>query len=1210
MNQSSIDRTEMAAGTGSVAGKLSGLLSRGLAVALAAAAVTAARAETLGLHWVGAGVAITDGGGAFGVPLAAWNNLIGASGSTTLSPPSGGAVTVTWTTGGGIWQSGTTFGGFSAGENQVFSGNLFAAQNDPAGAGAITITITGMNSIAQGDYQLRLMAAIDGPSAGRFREALFSGGPSLFFDTPAVSGGAIAATTTNHTLGGDSFTFAIANDNVDEGGFRRRAELSGLVLEFSAPPAPTITQPPPSQTVPDGMDATFTVTATGTEPLSYQWQFNGLDMSGETASTLTLLNATAANAGSYRVKVTDADGRFSLSPAATLIVAPAGTTLVYDPATITAAGAEGYGAGLALFFDVVAGTSVDVTHLGAVLLESALTNTVTVQLYSAATATVLAAVTFDGTDTPAPVASTPALNVFMKTLPGSVRLGPGSYAIASYHVGSAPRCPRTPVGTTLNTGGGAIQHRGSRYGNAGPGTMPNVPDGTGLQYLAATFQMTVSGAPVITQPPQSGTFILGNDATLSAEAGGSLPLTYQWQKEGADITGATGASLSLTNVGEGDTAGYTVVVGNSYGSVTSAVATVIVTGSPVITQQPQGGTFSLSSNVTLSVQAGGLPAPGYQWRKDDTDITGATAPSLTLANAGPYDAGNYTVVVANSAGSVTSLVATVVVRGSLVIDNSSPIGYSTVGAWTSQGYPNPWERYNQDWQYQDTAGAPDTATWSFSSVPPGRYCLAVSTAYNGQTNLTTDARYTVSDGGGTVSLNQALGPRDFDHHFGRTVKWGPGFARLSTFNGYIPMTITDGSLEVTVRNGGAAGFLTADAARLDTARFDTLKVWIIGDRETARGYSESAAWGDWGGEFEHNHDYRFSGDATATFAFSGLNPGRYRVSATWPAGANRPVQTEYAIPGVATNIVSQQVMPNDDFFEDVLWEDLFQNIEVTNGTLAVTLRSLGAGVAIADAMRLELIDAPPSIERQPQDTHASEGSSASFAALAIGTAPLSYQWYSGESAITNQTNATLTLGSVAPADLRGYYVVAVNPQGSATSQVAVLTPNLPPTAGDDGAATSQDQPVSLPVARLLQNDSDPDNDALSVVSVSPTSTNGGAVVLGLGVVTYTPQPGFTGLDRFTCTVADGHGGFAAAAVEVQVVSGVVPAQNSVSLTPISGGYRLRFLGVPGTLYEIQRSTDLVEWVTLTTDTAPPSGLLEYEDMSSPQPAAFYRTKTP
>jgi hypothetical protein len=121
---------------------------------LAAWSLLPAHAETVGLNWVGAGTAISHSGGAFGVPLANWNNFSGASGTATVSGPSGGAVTVSWGTGGGFWLSGPPFPGFSAGENQVFSGNLFALQNDPAGAGPITVTVSGLNSVAMGDYTL------------------------------------------------------------------------------------------------------------------------------------------------------------------------------------------------------------------------------------------------------------------------------------------------------------------------------------------------------------------------------------------------------------------------------------------------------------------------------------------------------------------------------------------------------------------------------------------------------------------------------------------------------------------------------------------------------------------------------------------------------------------------------------------------------------------------------------------------------------------------------------------------------------------------------------------------------------------------------------------------------------------------------------------------------------------------------------------------
>ena len=541
------------------------------------------RAETLGVNFVGAGSPITDTGGAFGVPLANWNNFTGSGGTTNVSPSSGGAITVTWSTGGGTWQSGATFGGYSAGENQVFSGNLYALQNDATAAGPINITVTGMDSIAVGTYELRLMAAIDGPTGQRrFREAIVNGSTPLFFGAATPSGVSMAATTTNLPLAGDTFNFTIANDNVTEASTRIRAELCGLTLMFTPAPGPVFTLQPQSQTVPAGGNAMLTAVASGTEPLSYQWQFNGVDIAFENNATLWLAGVDASFAGQYRVKVTDGGNRFSFSTSATLVVAPAGSVLAYDPTTVTAASGEGFGGGLANFFDVVAGTSIKVTDLGTALLESTPGSTVTVQLYNAANSAVLATVTIDGSAVSSPVASTPPLYLYLQPLTNALTLGPGSYAVAVYNNSATARVPRAPVGVTVN-GGGAIRHLGSRYGNGeGPGTIPNEPDGSGFQYLAGTFKMEVSGTPVITQQPVGGPAIPGGSVSLTVQAGGSQPLIYQWTKENADLAGATNATLLLTNIGSLASGDYRVRVSNGFGAVTSVVATVTVAGAPTV----------------------------------------------------------------------------------------------------------------------------------------------------------------------------------------------------------------------------------------------------------------------------------------------------------------------------------------------------------------------------------------------------------------------------------------------------------------------------------------------------------------------------------------------------------------------------------------------------------------------------------------------------
>jgi hypothetical protein len=95
--------------------------------------------------------------------------------------------------------------------------------------------------------------------------------------------------------------------------------------------APTIISQPQSQTVAAGANVTFTVTATGTAPLSYQWRRNGTNVSGATSTSLTLSNVQPANAGNYSVRVTNAFGVATSSNAVLTVLAP-GTNCIARPA--------------------------------------------------------------------------------------------------------------------------------------------------------------------------------------------------------------------------------------------------------------------------------------------------------------------------------------------------------------------------------------------------------------------------------------------------------------------------------------------------------------------------------------------------------------------------------------------------------------------------------------------------------------------------------------------------------------------------------------------------------------------------------------------------------------------------------------------------------------------------------------------------------------
>jgi hypothetical protein len=152
-------------------------------------------------------------------------------------------------------------------------------------------------------------------------------------------------------------------------------------------------------------------------------------------------------------------------------------------------------------------------------------------------------------------------------------------------------------------------------------------------------------------------------------ATGTATLTYQWKKGTTSISGATSDTYTIASAQSADAGNYSVVVTNSAGSVTSSAATLTVTAAtvaPTITSQPQSVTTNAGTQVTFSVTASGTAPLTYQWRKDGTNLGNATSASFTINSAQAGDAGKYSVVITNSAGSVTSADASLTITAASV----------------------------------------------------------------------------------------------------------------------------------------------------------------------------------------------------------------------------------------------------------------------------------------------------------------------------------------------------------------------------------------------------------------------------------------------------------------------------------------------------------------------------------------------------------------
>ena len=187
------------------------------------------------------------------------------------------------------------------------------------------------------------------------------------------------------------------------------------------------------------------------------------------------------------------------------------------------------------------------------------------------------------------------------------------------------------------------------------------------------YQNVVGALPFIVLQPTNQTVALSNMATFTVQSVGTQPLTYQWKKDGVNIAGATSTNFTIISVQTNDAATYSVAVTNTYGSVISSNAMLIVLSPPTITLQPTGRTNLAGTTATFTNGASGTLPLNYQWRKsgsnmnDGGNVSGSATNILTLSNVSDADAASYTVVVTNVVGSVTSSPAVLVLLDPPVI---------------------------------------------------------------------------------------------------------------------------------------------------------------------------------------------------------------------------------------------------------------------------------------------------------------------------------------------------------------------------------------------------------------------------------------------------------------------------------------------------------------------------------------------------------------
>lgn len=264
-------------------------------------------------------------------------------------------------------------------------------------------------------------------------------------------------------------------------------------------------------------------------------------------------------------------------------------------------------------------------------------------------------------------------------------------------------------------------------------------------------------APFITtQPAATQTKTAGDSVRFTVVATGDPAPTYQWQKNDTAITGATSATYFIASADTVCSGIYRVIVTNSAGSDTSDQAILTVNPAlraPSITLQPQSQTVMAGDSVAFTIAASGIPAPGYRWQKNDTDIAGATSATYTISTTTVPNSGTYRVIVTNSAGSITSNNATLTVTPtsptapriatqpkSLTVDENSSATFTVVAT----GNPAP----HYQWRKNGTAIPGDTSA-AITIVSASQADAAIYTVYvwNSQGNVTST--------GATLTVNPA-----------------------------------------------------------------------------------------------------------------------------------------------------------------------------------------------------------------------------------------------------------------------------------------------------------------------------------------------------------------------------------------------------------------------------------------------------------------------
>ncbi|MBA4388411.1 MAG: hypothetical protein C0404_10555 [Verrucomicrobia bacterium] len=629
----------------------------------------------------------------------------------------------------------------------------------------------------------------------------FAKGSSPTFTIAANSGYQIADVKVDNVSQGAVSSYPFTNVQTNH---TISATFAAVVVK------PSITAQPANQSVAVGQAATFSVTATGTAPISYQWRKSSTNISGATASSYTTPAATSSDNGAQFTVVVANSAGSATSGVATLTVTVTATNALIANWKLDETGGTAVSDATGRGYTGTLQNGAAWTSAGKVGGALQLTNSSAMFLCSSKVVPLGAAWTIGGWFT-APLPNTGVWHTFTRSqvndhhiiADSSLNLGmydnatSGQFRGCGYNLGalSAGWHHVAAVGSGTTTAfyvDGAYVGKSDRkaassdvyaVGNYQGGNQrfsDKIDEVRVYNYALSAADISAWVGAVsnqiptvaITSPTNGAAFTAPAVIAIAANASdpdGSVTKVEFFNgatKLGEDLASPYG--WTWTNGVAGSYAVTARATDNQGAAKTSTVVNVTVNPAPVkpaITTQPANRSVTAGQAATFSVAATGTAPLSYQWRKNAANVSGATATTYTTPATTTNDNGSqFSVVVANSAGSVTSGVATLTVtttnKGPTVATAASASPNPATGSTAALGVLGADDggetALTYSWAATGTPPAP--VAFSANSNNAAKNCTATFTksgSYSLQVTIRDAAGLSVASSVG-VTVNQTL----------------------------------------------------------------------------------------------------------------------------------------------------------------------------------------------------------------------------------------------------------------------------------------------------------------------------------------------------------------------------------------------------------------------------------------------------------------------